>query len=529
MRKYILAALAVILLAAAGFFFSQNGDQSAKAAYRTAKLEQRDLVKSISATGTLNAVVTVDVGSQISGQVSELMVDYNSPVKKDQIIARIDPLDYEAKLRQAQAELDLYKAKVSSQEAEVKGAVANLENAESNLLAARAAVAKNQASLQNAKLELARSEALIKKDFIAKTEYDQDLTTFQETKAQLEQAKAQERAAKSQVRARQAALEAQKAKIKEAQAQVRLKQAALESRKVDLEHTIIRSPVDGVVINREVDVGQTVAASLQAPVLFTIAQDLREMEVAASVDETDIGNIRQGQDAIFTVDAFGDRKFTGSVKQIRKAATTVQNVVTYTVIIAAENRDLSLLPGMTAEVKIILKKRPRVLAAPNAALRFQPPKGAAIINAQGSANEPNGKDRMQNRQNQHIARLSQALELSSEQIQQLKTALSGLKKKMAGQGGTGFGPGAGSRKRAALRQKLESAILQILTPAQKDQYMQLARQKATNQSRPGKIYSLEPDGSLKAWQVMIGVTDDAFSQVRANGLRAGLTVVTGRQ
>lgn len=526
MRKYIWAALAAIILGATGLFFSQNSGQSVKAAYRTAKLEQRNLVKSISATGSLSAVVTVDVGSQISGKISKLFVDYNSTVQKDQIIARIDPLDYEAKLRQAQAELDLYKAKVASQEAAVKGAQADLENSKSNLLAARAAVAKNQASLGNAKLELSRSQELIKKDFIARTEYDQDLTIFQQAKAQLEQASAQERAAQSQVRAKQAALEAQQAKIKEAEAQVRLKQASLESRKVDLDHTIIRSPVDGVVINREVDVGQTVAASLQAPVLFTIAQDLREMEVAASVDETDIGNIRQGQDAVFTVDAFGERKFTGKVRQIRKAATTVQNVVTYTVIIAAENRDLSLLPGMTAEVKIILQKRPRVLAAPNAALRFQPPEGARVINATDPANN---SQTAPNRPNQRLARLARALELNNEQIRELKTVFSDLRQKRAEQGSQGFGPGAGSRKRAKLRQKMENGILQVLTPAQREKYMQIARQRTTSQPRQGTIYTLEPDGGLKAWQVMVGVTDDAYSQVRAKGLEPGLTVVTGRQ
>ena len=269
MRKTIIILVVIALLGgAAYYFYNQNGQETARAEYILAKLEKRDLVKSISATGTLRAVVTVEVGSQISGRIAEIMADYNSKVTKDQIIARLEPWSYEALVRQGEAELDLYKARTLSQEASVLKAQAELANAKATHQASEAALKKYQASLDNAQQELARSQTLTKKGIVAKTEYEKDRTTYQEAKAQMDQAKAQERAAFNQVAAREAALAESKAGIKEAQAQVRLKQAALDNRRVDLEHTIIRSPVDGIVIDRAVDVGQTVAASLQGPGAF---------------------------------------------------------------------------------------------------------------------------------------------------------------------------------------------------------------------------------------------------------------------
>ncbi len=534
MRKILVIAIVVGLLGVGAYYYTQNGQDKARTQYVTAKLEKRDLVRSISTTGTLRAVITVDVGSQISGRISEILVDFNSPVKKGQVIARLDPLSYEAQVRQGEAELDLYRAKVLSQEAAVLGSQADLDSAQSNRLAAQAAVSKAQASLESAEREMNRSRALVEKGIIAKTEYDTDLTTYHEAKAQFAQAEAQERASLNQVSAKEAAVAEAKAKIKEAQAQVRLKEASLDTNKVNLSHTIISSPVDGIVINRAVDVGQTVAASLQAPVLFTIAQDLKDMEVAASVDEADIGNIKVGQGCSFTVDAYVNRKFSGKVSQIRKAAQTVQNVVTYTVIISAENKELALLPGMTADARIVLQNRPQILAAPNAALRFTPPEGTALAGAEAKA-EPVSENGASG-SGRRVARLAKTLNLSPEQQKNLEAAFKDLRTQTqeapSGAPLGGGGPPRGRTdtvRREAMRKKTESIIKRVLTPQQLEKYEQASAQRSSNAPKPGKLYVLQEDGGLKELNVMVGVSDGAYSEVRGQNLEPGMQVVTGRK
>ncbi|MGD9124746.1 MAG: HlyD family efflux transporter periplasmic adaptor subunit [Desulfarculaceae bacterium] len=536
MRKYLILAVSACVIGAGWFVWSLtgNGYDNVKTRYRLAKIEKRDLVRSISATGTLSAVVTVDVGSQISGQISQILVDYNSPVKKGQVIAQIDPLNHEALVRQAQAELDLYKAKVASQEASVLRAQAELDSAESNLIAAKAAVSKSQASLKKAKQDMERSQNLVKNDFIAKTEYDTDLTTFHEAKAEMDKAQAQERAAQSAVKAKQATLVEQRAQIEEIKAQVRLKKASLDNRQVDLDHTIIRSPVDGVVIDRAIDVGQTVAASLQAPVLFTIAQDLKDMEVAASVDESDIGSIREGQEAYFTVDAFGTRKFTGQVKQIRKASTTVQNVVTYTVVIAAPNHDLSLLPGMTADVRVILDKRSQVLSVPDKALRFKPADNevvtAAGSQAGGAAAADTGQARSGSGSSRLLTRLTEALGLSAGQQEQIRAGLKEVREKAKQTVKRPMGPPVSkSDQRNAMRMKIESIIMNTLTPAQRDKYTLLKKQRSASQASQGTLYLLDQEGRLAAYPVRIGISDGSYSEIRGRNLKLGQEVVMGRQ
>ncbi|ETR72446.1 MAG: Efflux transporter, RND family, MFP subunit precursor [Candidatus Magnetoglobus multicellularis str. Araruama] len=333
--------------------------ENAKPQYQFTKIEKRDMINTVSATGSLSAVITVEVSSEVSGQMKEVLVDYNSQVATNEIIARIDPESYATLVRQAEAELDIAKAKLNILHKEIMRYQADLENAKANLAASQALVKKANVITENARLTMNRQQSLLDQDFVARNDYDIAKTAFEEASAQLEQVIAQEKAAKSNVTARRISLEIAKAGIKEAEANVRLKEASLDKRKVDLENTIIRSPVNGVVIDRSVDVGQTVAVSLSAPTLFTIAQDLHKMQVSTSVDEADIGRIKMGQSARFTVDAFGSKKFWGEVSQIRKLGKTVQNVVTYEVIISAENPKLRLMPGMTADVSIELKKNPR--------------------------------------------------------------------------------------------------------------------------------------------------------------------------
>jgi len=294
-------------------------------------------------------------------------------VKKDQVIARIDPDTFEAKVNQTKAQVDAARASVLNQQAAVEKTRADLDNTRAAFAAARAQTAKSQVTVIDSNRTLGRNRDLRQRGLIAQADEDTAQATYDSAVAQLEASKAQELAQVSTVRAAEAQLRVTEAMLKNAVAQVAQNEAAQRQAQVDLDHTYIRAPVDGVVVGRTVDVGQTVAASLQAPTLFTIAQDLRNMQVDTNVDEADVGRVKVGQATSFTVDSFPGRTFTGEVVQIRKAPLVVQNVVTYDVVVSAKNPEQRLLPGMTANVRIVIDQKEGVLQVPNAALRFRPP------------------------------------------------------------------------------------------------------------------------------------------------------------
>jgi HlyD family secretion protein len=303
-----LAAVILVLF----LVFRGNGN---KPAFRTEPVTRGSIQQTVTATGTVNAVTTVLVGTQVSGTIRTLYVDFNSRVSKGQVIAQIDPATFESQVQQAQA----------------------------NLLVAQANQDKASASLTDTKRTFERNKELFAKNLIPRSDLETAETNFESARAQVSAARAQIEQAK----------------------------ASLDFAKQNLAYTKIISPVDGIVISRSVDVGQTVAASFQTPTLFTIAQDLTRMQIDTNVAESDIGVVKTGQDVEFTVDAFPDTTFKGRVWQIRKAPITVQNVVTYDVVVQVSNRDFKLMPGMTANVSIIITTREDVLRVPNAALRFR--------------------------------------------------------------------------------------------------------------------------------------------------------------
>jgi HlyD family secretion protein len=341
-KRSLSILLAVIAVVGAGAYAAwRTWDRSGDAPkYKLAKVESGPLTAAVSATGTLNPVVSVQVGSQVSGQIKEILVDFNSPVKSGQLIARLDPETYQHRVRQAEADVDAARAAQGVQQAEVSRA---------------------RASLSNAQRDFERKKTLVEKNFISPAERDTAQNTLDAARASLASAEAQ---------------------VKNGEAIVRQREAQLAAARVDLERTSIRAPVDGIVVKRSIEPGQTVAASLQAPELFVIAKNLTDMQVETSIDEADVGRVRLGQKASFTVDAFAGRNFEGEVRQVRKAATVVSNVVTYTVVISATNPDLSLLPGMTANVRIVTAQKDKVLKAPNAALAAVP---RALAGLPGSA------------------------------------------------------------------------------------------------------------------------------------------------
>ncbi|HTP37539.1 MAG TPA: efflux RND transporter periplasmic adaptor subunit [Methyloceanibacter sp.] len=324
--RFLTLLVVACIAAGAGYYYWQHRSEG-KLDIQTVAATRGDVRRVVSTSGAVSALVTVDIGSQLSGNVSEVNVDYSSEVKKDQVLARIEPSTFESKVRQSEASVAVAKANVALQEAAVERAEANLHKAE---------------------LDLRRAQELVAKGAGAQVTLDTALAAQLSANADVDSAKAQ---------------------LENAKANVALNEATLDSARIDLDRTYIRAPLDGVVVDRTVQVGQTVAASLQAPKLFTIAQDLNHVQIQAQVDEADIGQIASDDPVTFTVDAYPDVTFQGKVSQIRLAPTSLNNVVTYTVVIDAENPLGRLLPGMTATVSIITGEHKDVVTVPNEALR----------------------------------------------------------------------------------------------------------------------------------------------------------------
>jgi HlyD family secretion protein len=321
----------VCVVVAAGLLIAFGLNRSTPAQHFTAKVERGPINDVVEATGTINAVITVQVGSQVSGTIAKLNVDFNSRVHKGDVVALIDPALFKGALLQA---------------------TADLENAKANLVAAKANLEKSKAGLVQTKADYDRAVALTKGGVLSQQQLD---------------------LAKANYDSANAGVNGAAANVTQAEAQVSQKNAAVAVAQTNLDYTVIRSPIDGTVVARNVDVGQTVAASLQAPTVFTIAQDLKKMWVYAKTDESDVGNIKVGKRVTFKVDAFPKDTFHGEVSQVRMNATTVQSVVTYDTIIEFANPELKLFPGMTAYVTIPVATVENVLKLPNTALRYKPP------------------------------------------------------------------------------------------------------------------------------------------------------------
>ncbi|MGD0201645.1 MAG: efflux RND transporter periplasmic adaptor subunit [Bryobacteraceae bacterium] len=374
-RKAVWIGAAAALAGGLGAWAYFRGDHGG--AYRTARVDHGLIESTISATGNLNAVVTVEVGTQVSGYIKELHADFNTRVKKGQLVARIDPEIFQARVNQAQANLDASRAAVGNAQAALQKAEAEVSNAQAMLAVAQAGLAKERANTADSKAKFQRSSQLFQSGLIAPADQETSQAQYNAAVAAVSSMEAQVQAATASIRSAEASRDVARTQVTSAQAQVKQQAAALQQTQIDLEHTYITAPVDGVVVSRKVDVGQTVAASLQAPTIFEIAQDLTKMQVDTNVDEADVGRVQVGQRTVFTVDAYPTGAFRGVVTEIRKAPINVQNVITYDVVIGVSNPDLKLFPGMTANVRILTDQRASALRIPNAALRFRPVDAAA--------------------------------------------------------------------------------------------------------------------------------------------------------
>jgi len=537
MKRVIFLVVVALLLGAGiwGYLYAQSRNSSPK--YRLASVEQGPLTAAVSATGNLNAVVTVQVGSQVSGQIKELLVDYNSIVKKGQIIARIDPQIFQAQVNQAKADLEAARAAVLNQTATVEKAKADVENARAALAQGKAQTAKADAAQADAKRIFDRNAELFNRRLVAQADRDTAEANYDQSVAQSQAARATEQSLAAMIESSLAQLRVQEAALKSARAQVDQKTAALTQAQTNLDYTTIQAPVDGVVVSRAVDVGQTVAASLQAPTLFTIAQDLTKMQVETSVDEADIGRIKLEDRATFTVDAFSGESFAGIVTQIRKAAQVVQNVVTYTVVISVDNPGGRLLPGMTANVKLVYAEKPRVLKVPNAALRFRPagadpgPAGSGRGPQSGPSPTTAGESGSGARSVAEMGeRLVTALGLSAEQQKKLEPILADAREQMAALRDL---PDGENRARAAkIREATRAKIRDILTAEQRAKYDQFAGRQRRGGApvaggTPGRIWVLDADSKPKPVWLTLGLSDGTMTEVLAGDLKEGQEVITG--
>jgi len=361
----------VALMAVMGLLWNRR---AAAEEFLTSKLERGNIRNIISATGTLQAVTTVQVGSQVSGTVSALFADFNSQVRKSQIIAQLDPAIYQAQVAMARANLGQARASLVEAQARVVAAESTVQNQRAGVSSANANLAALKAKRDDAQHQLAQQEALAASGINSQSDLESARTNFQAEEARYNQAAAQlDQARVIEQSAVGSGLAQARAQVQQAQAKGRQNEAVLRLAEVNLSHTTIRSPIDGVVISRNVDVGQTLAASLSAPTLFTIANDLTQMQVIANIDQADIGVINASNRISFTVDAFPGQTFSGTIRQIRLNPQNVQNVVTYNAVIDDANPDLKLKPGMTANLTFTIAERARVLKIPNVALRFTPP------------------------------------------------------------------------------------------------------------------------------------------------------------
>ena len=401
----------VVIAGFAGFAFWSN--RASAAEYMTAKVERGNLRNTVTATGVLQAVTTVQVGSQASGTISALYADFNSAVKKGQVIAQLDPSTAQAQVQQARANLENAKASLIQARAGVSASRAGTADAQAKVLAAKSTVQTQQAGVSGAQanlnvLKAERDDALSalnqqqslatagvisKRDLeVAQTAFKTADARYNQAVAQLNQAMIGEKMsagagqaqADAQLQQSQAGIQQAQAQVQQAEAQVQQSQAALSVAQVNLSHTTITSPIDGIVVSRDINVGQTVAASLSAPTLFTIANDLTKMQVIANIDQADIGLVENAKSVKFTVDAFPGKDFDGKIEQMRLNPQNVQNVVTYNVVIDVDNPEQKLKPGMTTNLTFTIDERNNVLKVPNAALRFTPQDTSAQRSGNGN-------------------------------------------------------------------------------------------------------------------------------------------------
>jgi HlyD family secretion protein len=470
---FTLAVPLVVAGLAVAWMLDLRTDGNSATSYETATVSTGSIRKIVSSSGPVRALVTVSVGSQLSGQIDKVLVDFNSEVTPGQVLATLDARTYAALVEKAKADLAAAKAIRVTQ---------------------TAALVKAQASLRLAHRTIERQQTLADKGFSAQSSLDSAIRDEEIAKAEIEVANAQ---------------------IESATANIAQREAALDQAQIDLDRAEIRSPVSGTVISRTVDPGQTVAASLQAPELFKIAQDLSHIRIEAQVNEADVGAVAQGNVVTFTVDAYPEREFKGMVTQVRLAATELNNVVTYTVIIEAGNDDRRLFPGMTANVQIESATHEGVLRVPNDVFRFKP-RGATAA----ASSSPGGGQRAE----RLVTRLTNEVELTAEQEAMARAEITALGQEM--RSGAPAGMSTPSFDPAAFRQKLAVRLDQVLLPSLNDEQRRAYEKwkQGRETARFATLWLIGPNGQPENRSVRTGLADE-FTEILGTSLKEGDQII----
>jgi HlyD family secretion protein len=481
---------------------------------RLAEPDRGPVTAVVAATGTVNPVLSVQVGSQLSGQIRELFADFNTRVTAGQPVAKLDTRTIEARQAAARADLESAAAAVLVARAGAERTEADVGSARAQLLSARARLESAEAQARDAESELARARELRARAVNSERDLTRAQFVAERLRADVSAAHASIAQQEAQLLGAEAALRTSRAQVVAAEAAQSQRAAQLQQVEVDLANATIRAPIDGVVISRNIDIGQTVAASLQSPILFQIAASLDEMEVWATVDESDIGRIAANQEVTFTVAAHPGVNLRGRVKEIRLAPTTVQNVVTYTVVVTAPNTNGRMLPGMTATLRIITDQRPTALRVPNAALRWRPP-GVA---ADSAAQAPSGGGPIEQA-------LRELTDLTPTQRAEIAAAQAELRERMAA-----LPQDAEARRQQsqAARQRLTARFNAVLTPEQRARLAAM-RAGARDRGAPGTVWVVDADGAApRPVQVRTGLTDGTGTEI-LSGLDEGVRIVVGTE
>ncbi|ALG71662.1 transporter [Azospirillum thiophilum] len=496
-------------------------------AYRLARVEQGPLVSAITATGTMSALVTVEVSSQLSGQIAELYADFNSRVSSGQILARLNGDQLAARLAQAGADVDSSRASLVQQQALLDKARADLASAKASVANTDAQILLADLAQRDAERDLRRRRDLQGRGVVAAADLEKTETAAHSAQAQLVASRAQKRQAEAAEASAAASLAVAAAQVDVARAQVAQREAALQLVRVDLNRSVIRSPIDGVVVNRAVSTGQTVAASLSAPTLFTIAQDLRQMEVLANIDEADIGRVKEGMPVRFTVNAFPGDSFSGRVAQVRLAPKEDLTVVTYIVVITVENPDLRLLPGMTANLRITVDERSAAVKLPNAALRFRPPSAGPGMDAPapttGGADGGRGAAALE----AAAKRVIDGLALDEGRRRDIAALVAEARERFAALDAEGGDPERRRAEANAIRMAALERMAALLDPAQRDRFDALAEPGRSADATRTVWVPAPGTGSPVGVPVRLGIGDGSFTELVSGDLHAGQEVITG--
>ena len=519
--------------------FSLFGEDGAETEFFTTEVARGSIQNTVSATGTVEPVVTVQVGSQVSGQIETLYADFNSVVGAGQLLAKLDPRTFQSTLENSQASLVSANSRVTTAEAD-------LTNAHASLASSLASLEATRVDTEKGAILFRRAEEMKEAGLISETDYDTAKATADAGVARLKQSEAGIDQVRAQILSREAGIDQAKSSVIQAQADVNRSE-------INLEYTNIYSPVDGVVISREVDVGQTVAASMSAPTLFLIANDLSLMRVNASIDEADIGKLSQSNQIGFTVDAYPGQRFRGFIEEIRLSPSTSQNVVTYSVIIGVNNQDLKLKPGMTANITVTVDRRDGVLSVPNAALRYRPPDAEDEAPQQTRGGDGGGRRGRGGGRGGAAETTSEASQIPAE-AEQVAGAGRGERggdrgevgpggrgerrggREGGGRGGRGGGQGRGDRRAGGFPGSAGPGGAQFaggdIRSAAPGQLWDAGEKLQFNDAppvrpRPGRVWVLTAAGVPEVRDVTLGITDGARSELLVSDLQEGDQVIIG--